>query len=124
MLDDAELFQSLTAKPAEIWNLSGSGGIALGDRADLVVARRPAEKLAWDAFYALEPRDLLLVLKQGRIALIDADLEKKHPLEPTQRAAFSRIQVQGNDKWVRADVAQMRRETARHAPDLRVPFLT
>lgn len=83
-MTDAELLAALTTGPAEVWQLASRGELAKGFQADLVIARpkrdtgRPdtagAADSAMDAFFGLDPEDLLLVLHQGRILLFDESI--------------------------------------------------
>lgn len=85
-MTDAELVASLTTAPATAWRLADRGELTRGYRADLVIARpkggaaRPFPKAgttplsAMDAFFGVDPEDLLLVLHQGRILLFDVSI--------------------------------------------------
>lgn len=87
-MTDAELLASLTTVPAAVWRLANRGELAKGYRADLVIARpgrAPARAAAqatddtgthsgMDAFFGLDPEDLLLVLHEGRILLFDVSI--------------------------------------------------
>ena len=72
-LTDVELIAALTTHAARVWNLSNRGYIAPGAAADIVVARKHHDDQR-DAFFAINPEDILLVMKDGAIVLLDASL--------------------------------------------------
>lgn len=123
-LRDDELFASITHGAARSWGLAERARLEVGARADLVFARGSLKGDLWNAFYALEPRDLLLILKGGRIVLFDADLGERLALDQENRATFSLARVQGRRKYIRADLDHLRRNTARYHPGLKIGFLT
>jgi hypothetical protein len=51
-----------------------TGRIAPGRTADLVVARKKAPN-PWDAFFAVDPEDILLVLRRGAVVMCDASVD-------------------------------------------------
>jgi cytosine/adenosine deaminase-related metal-dependent hydrolase len=70
-LTDEELIAALTTSAARVWNLKDVA-------ADLVVARKrhPDQR---EAFFAVNPEDILMVVKAGRIVLLDASLKGQLP---------------------------------------------
>jgi cytosine/adenosine deaminase-related metal-dependent hydrolase len=74
VMTDRELLATLTTTPATVWNLPDRGEIVAGKLADLVIARPKPGLRGMDAFYALDPEDLLLVLRAGRPLLFDAGI--------------------------------------------------
>ncbi|MEC4589745.1 MULTISPECIES: amidohydrolase family protein [Nitrospirillum] len=87
---DAELFASLTFRAARFWRHT------MAD--DLVIARRTADD-PWDAFFALTPADILLVVRAGQPVLVDDRLSAP--------PGFGRLTVGGEAKHVRMSVAEM-----------------
>jgi len=83
-MTDAELLATLTTAPAAVWRLANRGELAKGSRADLVIARPKGgtagsaydagTQSGMDAFFGLDPEDLLLVLHEGRILLFDVSI--------------------------------------------------
>jgi cytosine/adenosine deaminase-related metal-dependent hydrolase len=96
-LDDRELFESVTLVAAQAWRRPKTGRIAPGLVANLVVARRKARNV-YDAFFAVDPEDILLVLKGGAIVLCDASLD----IRPAGQSSSVRIGT--SEKWVAEDV--------------------
>jgi cytosine/adenosine deaminase-related metal-dependent hydrolase len=66
----AKLFSALTAKADTFWNLPA--------RHDFVVARRRRLD-PWEAFFAVTPEDILLVVKDGQPVLADRSLGAPGP---------------------------------------------
>jgi cytosine/adenosine deaminase-related metal-dependent hydrolase len=73
LLSDRELFDAVTRSAAAVWNRPDLGRIAVGAAADLVVARKKSAD-RWEAFFALDPEDLLLVVRGGVPLLIDQSI--------------------------------------------------
>jgi len=73
-ISDKELLATLTTTPAAVWKLTDRGTIAAGKCADLVIARPKPGLTGMDAFFSLDPEDLMLVLHKGHILLFDASI--------------------------------------------------
>ncbi len=99
-LDDRELFEAVTSTASRAWRLSRAG-IARGRTADLVVARKKAQN-RWDAFFAVNPEDILLVLRGGKVLLCDASLDM-----PSVPRPFSVVRIGASEKRVAEDVPQL-----------------
>jgi cytosine/adenosine deaminase-related metal-dependent hydrolase len=97
-LDDRRLFDAVTKDASLVWGEAGRGVIADGRSADIVVARKTRER-RWDAFFAVEPEDIALVLKRGLPVLSDMSLDV--PAPPGQ---WSRVRVGERVKRVADDV--------------------
>jgi len=114
-LGDRELFDAATGAAAAAWGAPG-GRLAAGDVADVVVARRKASD-PWDAFFAVDPEDVLLVLRGGSVALCDASL---------RGVAFERpgssLRLGATTKWVAEDVPDLLATLALHAVDANLPI--
>lgn len=113
---DTELIDMLTAAPAAAWGLPDRGVLAPGKAADIVIARpRPGLK-GMDAFFALDPDDILLVLHDGRIRLFDPSL-----LEPITENDLTGedFQPAGPDgKYVGGDLPGLMEEVRQHCPGI------
>lgn len=88
---EPEIFAALTSAPARFWKMPA--------RQDYVVARRRKTD-QWDAFFALTPEDILLVVKDGRPVLAD------RPMGP----GFHKI----GSKYVRLPIPMMLEEVGRY----------
>jgi cytosine/adenosine deaminase-related metal-dependent hydrolase len=76
LMTDQELLDALTIAPAKAWGLKDCGKIAAGWVADLVIARPKENLCGLDAFFGLDPEDILLVISKGKIRLFDPSLLK------------------------------------------------
>jgi cytosine/adenosine deaminase-related metal-dependent hydrolase len=113
-LTDAELYASLTDGPARVFRDLGSGGtLAPGRRADIVVARRrqPADGSFLQAFFGLNPQDLMLVIRRGRILLFDESLRLTSPA--SDGARYDRVRVGDAIKMVAGGIADLVRDLER-----------
>ncbi len=73
-LTDDELIGALTKSAARVWKLQNMS-------ADVVVARKRFEDQR-EAFFAIDPEDILLVVNGGRVVLVDASLRGQLPANP------------------------------------------
>jgi cytosine/adenosine deaminase-related metal-dependent hydrolase len=144
-LTDRELLDSLTTAPASTWGLSGSGAVAAGLDADLVIAQPgPATNPAsgsLDAFFGINPGDIQLVIRKGIIRLFDEDLYDALACyrsgnatphhhgggQPAAAAAgpdltsFSRITVQGRRKFIAGDLPGLMEKVREYHPGAEFP---
>lgn len=104
-LDDRELFDAVTRTAASAWRLEKTGRIAPGEIADVVVARRGGQpgQTGYDAFYAVEPEDILLVVRRGNVVLLDASLQGASSVP----GKFSLVRLGQAEKRVAMDVASI-----------------
>jgi cytosine/adenosine deaminase-related metal-dependent hydrolase len=101
VLGDRELFAAVTLDAALAWGRRDTGRIAPGHTADLVIARKKASD-PWDAFFAVTPEDILLVLKDGQVVLRDPSVAGGR-----DHAHASRIGLGSTEKWVAEDVPDL-----------------
>jgi cytosine/adenosine deaminase-related metal-dependent hydrolase len=101
VLDDRELLAAVTRNAAKAWDRGDTGRIAPGHTADLVVARKKVGD-PWDAFFAVTPEDVLLVLKDGKVILCDGSVDMIRP-----RGHGSVIRLGSTEKWVAEDVPDL-----------------
>jgi cytosine/adenosine deaminase-related metal-dependent hydrolase len=73
VLEDRELFDAITSRAAAFWRLPGLGRLAAGQVADVVIARKKTAD-PWEAFFAIDPEDILLVLRSGSVVLCDTSI--------------------------------------------------
>jgi cytosine/adenosine deaminase-related metal-dependent hydrolase len=73
-LNDEELINSMTSMPGELLNAKDIGKIKNGYRADIVVVKKKSEN-NYDAFFKVNPEDILLIIRSGKIILFDESLE-------------------------------------------------
>jgi cytosine/adenosine deaminase-related metal-dependent hydrolase len=97
-LDDGALFDAVTRAAARAWGRPDLGAIGAGLTADVVVARKKVPH-RWDAFFAVEPEDILLVLRGGAVVLADTCVDLPFPAGPS-----SVLRIGGREKRVAQDV--------------------
>lgn len=129
-VEDATLWDMVTAGPARLWGLDNHGTIGEGQMADLVVADRAAgpvlaDKAAgpvgWDAVFGSDPEHILLVMHSGNIRLFDASLREQlsdyaYPLEN-----FYPVVVGRRIKYVQGDLPGLLQEIQQHHPHASFP---
>jgi len=118
---DRELLDMLTTAPAAAWRLTDRGTLAAGRIADLVVARPKPGQQGMDAFFNLDPKDILLVLQEGNIRLFDPAMLK--PLTALGIAIDNFSQTKPGGKWVSGDLPGLMREIRQYYPEVIFPPL-
>ena len=95
-LSDIELYESLSKKAAAIWGLQKHGSISDNYKADIVFVNRTSDD-EWNSFYDTDSKDILLILKGGRIVFIDEGFSEKNNLPG--KAEFDIIEISGVRKY-------------------------
>ena len=117
MLSDEELFESLTANAAAIWGWKNNGYLKDGYSADIVVAQKKAGGDNLNAFYAIQPEDILLIVQKGKICLYDSLLDDQlHRSNMLADIAFSRIKINGHTKSVIGDLPLLMQQIKQYHP--------
>lgn len=122
MVSDRELFDMLGRIPAKIWRLSQSGSLSEGQWADIVIARPPGHLTGWDAFYALDPENILLVLHRGNVRLFDPAWAEQLAGAGLPLENFSKISIHGQVKYVQGDLPGLMNEIRKHHPSVQFPI--
>jgi cytosine/adenosine deaminase-related metal-dependent hydrolase len=112
MLGDREILDSLTTTAAAVWGLEDTGEVVPGKYADLVIARgsNPTETGGMDAFYSLNPENILLVIYHGDIRLFDASLSESLTIPDSLTGGgfpmtnFHPVTINNTRKYVRGDL--------------------
>jgi cytosine/adenosine deaminase-related metal-dependent hydrolase len=122
LLTDAELLYAVTRTPASVWDLPGRGVLEAGARADLVIAQPPAAT-GMDAFFAVNPGNLSLVMHRGALRLLSEQLY--YCLLRKGWSAhlknFYLVYLQGQPKYVRGNLPQLIKEVKRYLPQHYLP---
>ncbi|HVX49261.1 MAG TPA: amidohydrolase family protein, partial [Chitinophagaceae bacterium] len=119
MLTDAELLAAITNKAAAVWGIRTAGTVRQGYDADIVVAEKNGVE-GYDAFFAINPGNIQLVLHKGNIALFDAALLPQ--IAPsTGINHYSRIYINGRCKYVWGDLPALIKKIKTVAPDVQLP---
>jgi cytosine/adenosine deaminase-related metal-dependent hydrolase len=119
MLTDDELLQTISGSAAETWALN-KGAIRQGCLADIVIAKKKDHTDAMEAFYATDPKDLLLISHNGKIQLFDEVVYKQ--VDPVLRKNFSKININGNHKYITGDLEMLCNQIRQFYPGMKSPF--
>lgn len=106
---DTELFAALTVSPTRVWRLADG---------DLTIARPSNGQSGWDAFYNLNPENIDLVIRRGRLRLVDERWKRDMELE-----GWSGITINGYKKYVSGDLPGLARKIEAYDPNAIFPFL-
>ena len=120
MLDDAALWDTVTTTPANLWGFQDSGRIEKGFRADMVVARSAADN--WNALYALNPEDILLILHKGNVRLFDQSVYDQLAKASFSMDDFYKIQVGANVKYIQGNLPALMDEIRQYHPNVHFPI--
>lgn len=115
-LTDMELYESLNVVPAKVWGTK-SGLMLPGYDADLVIADSKGAQNDLDAFFAVDPKDILLVLQQGQVRLFDSRCLPQLPKE-----GFSKLYIGGVCKYVQGNVPGLMEKIRSYYPEAVFPF--
>jgi cytosine/adenosine deaminase-related metal-dependent hydrolase len=102
LLNDEELYKTVTENGNSIWNLN-SGILEDGRDADIVVARKNNSNDNYEAFFSVNPQDILLILHKGQIVLFDESLISQLNQNEFLKS-FSKIFINNNCKYVRGNL--------------------
>jgi cytosine/adenosine deaminase-related metal-dependent hydrolase len=122
MMNDSELFNSLTKTPSVAWKQNHIGIISVNKSADMVIAK-PINGKGLDAFYSLNPKSIQLVLHRGEIRLFDEEIKDQLIGYHFPVSQFSKINLDGNWKYVYGDMPQLIREVKSYHPQVNFPVI-
>ncbi len=115
-MTDKELISTLTINAAKAWQL-GCGEIAPYKSADLVIANNKGNNS--DAFFSLNPEDILMVISKGAISLFDEELHKQ--LKNINSDNYRKIYIKGRCKYVTGDLPQLMQNIKHYYPEANFP---
>lgn len=121
MMTDKELFQTLTKNPAEKWRQKNVGSISVDNNADIVIAKSAMIK-GFDAFYSINPEDILLVLHKGKIRLLDGEIKSQLLAGGCSFSRFSKIIINGKRKYVYGNLPGLIRKVKAYYPKVDFPI--
>ena len=122
MVTDNELFDMLTFTPSITWG-GNYGEIKEKKDADIVVARAKNKTSAIDAFYQLNPEDILLVIKKGEIVLADVVLSPLLASTDFPFENYTKIELNGSQKYVIGDLSLLLMQIKSGHPEIDLPVL-
>ncbi len=116
MVSDTELVNMLTVLPADIWGIPNSGIVKPGYAADIAIAKRKSGTKAMDAFFALNPEDILMVMHNGKIRLFDEDLHAQIMGQGNSLEGFHKIYLGDAVKYVSGNLPGLLEEITKYKP--------
>jgi cytosine/adenosine deaminase-related metal-dependent hydrolase len=118
-LNDVELYESITKKGANVWGVNSRGSLVENSMADIVITKRLYDN-PWDSFYNTDPKDILLILKDGRIVFLDKEFEDKHQI--INKNDFDLIGINDSKKYVIKGLLVLAERIKEYLPDYEFPF--
>ena len=118
LLNDEELFHSLTANPARIFGLNNQ--LKENASADLVIAKRKTGKNSWDNFYSINPEDFLLIVNNGQIKLFDSSIEDQ--IDKSTMNELARIKYSTSRKFIEKGAVLCIKELEKYQVPLPLPI--
>ncbi|MFD0750605.1 hypothetical protein ACFQZS_10650 [Mucilaginibacter calamicampi] len=112
LLNDEELYNTLNRNTAQVWTLQN-------DAHSLVVAKNKDRGNFYNAFYALRPEDILLVMHRGNIRLFDEELLGQ--LTALDMEKFSKVYINTACKYVEGNLAALVAEIKAWYPEGQFP---
>ena len=122
MVSDHEFFAMLSTNAAKTWSLPLLGELAPGKQADIVIARESDMLSEWDNFFSLDPQELLLILREGRVRLFDQTLETQLPKDFLAGREFTPVRLGKTIKFVEGNLKQLLLTIKKFDPDLVLPI--
>lgn len=121
MMSDKELFATLTTN-AEIWRIKNKGKLEAGRDADIVIARRKEDD-GMNAFYSLNPEDILMVICAGEIKLFDSSIKEQLGMDEVKARQYYKISVGATDKYVWGDLPGLMKKIKKYNPETEFPII-
>lgn len=109
LLNDEDLFASVTKTASEVWGLKNCGKLCKGKIADIVIVKKKSCNL-FDSFYQTEPEDILVILKNGRLVLFDESVKRTSSFITDELEKFNELSLNGKIKFINFDVARILKE--------------
>ncbi len=102
-LCDEELFYTLNRNAADVWGMALADNICSGYSSDIVLAKCTRNNY-WDSLYILEPEDILLVIKKGKIVFFDESVFNMLDGKVPEEINWGKIRVQNSVKYIPASL--------------------
>ncbi|MEO8398635.1 MAG: amidohydrolase family protein [Ignavibacteriaceae bacterium] len=118
--DDFELFNSVTKNSAEVFNLKNTGELKENYFADIIIAKKKIGNI-WEAFYSVNPEDIILILKKGKTVLFDEEISKD--IKPFASKKFYKFNFKNKTKFTLYDINESIEQAKSYNPEIIIPFL-
>ena len=120
-LSDEDLFDSLTTTASDVWGFNDIGSLKTGKGADIVVARQKNEGDLLDRFFDINPADILLVIKKGKVVLFDESMY--NPMARLGNQNFSMVSFTKGKKYVKGDLPALLKDIKQYMPQIQFSFI-
>jgi hypothetical protein len=121
MVTDNELLNMLTETPADVWGMQGIGSIEKNGSADIVIGEMKSETKRMDAFYALNPETILVVLSKGNIRLFDETLYEQLYNQGAPLHNFYKVSINGRCKYIYGNLPKLIQSIKEYYPEVHLP---
>ncbi|HLY69047.1 MAG TPA: amidohydrolase family protein, partial [Puia sp.] len=115
-ISNDELFNMLTVTPAKIWGLKNQGAIKKDFIADIVIAENANDDLT-----ALNPGNILLVLKNGVVKVFDEKLLNQLGQGNFNQDNYSEVWIDQSRKFVHGDLRGLMADIKKYYPAVAFP---
>jgi cytosine/adenosine deaminase-related metal-dependent hydrolase len=119
LLTNDELYKSCTTVAADVWRLKNTATIEEGNIADIVIAKRKNE-VDIESFYLINPEDILLIIRHGKIKLFDKSLLAQ--LSHLPLSSFSKVYVSSAVKYVFGNLTELVKAIRNHNSNINLPI--
>lgn len=120
-VSDADLFSMVTAAPAALWGFN-NGALLPGKDADIVVANTRNSSATWNDFFAINPKNILLVLQKGKIRMFDETLFSQLNNQHAVEGKFSQASINGHVKFIAGDLPALISTVQSFHPGVMLPL--
>lgn len=120
-LSDLELIESVTRIPASVWKLNNTGVLREKMDADIVIATRNDKSNFFTSFYSVNPRDMVLIMHKGSVALFDESLRTQLNMRLDVKT-FSKIGIGGRLKYVKGNLPLLIKKIKEQYDEVFVPL--
>jgi cytosine/adenosine deaminase-related metal-dependent hydrolase len=121
MVTDTELFDMLATTAADVWNTIGSGKLATGYNADLVIGKRNMALSGMNAFFGLNPENILMIVHNGSIRLFDEEIYPQLFEQGVNLNDFYKIVINGACKYVFGNLPKLMSSVKDYYPGVQFP---
>lgn len=120
LLNNMEIFHSVTVNPAEIFGLKNTGKIEENYFADLVLAKKKHIDI-WESFFSVNPEDIILIFKKGEVILLDEGILPKINLGNKH---FYKFNLNGKTKFISYNINEAVNQLKNLNDNIKIPFLS
>ena len=118
-MEDEALFACVTTNPAGCWKIN-AGVIKENTLADIVILKKAAAD-KWNAVFAANPEDILMVIHKGKIRLFDHSLYKQTAGLNMAMNNFYPVNIHGSVKYIEGDLPALMDAILKYYPAMKFP---